>query len=73
MQIYYADIQLFPELKDGLLDGVSHHLSTKEVTVCAQCGRAEFVLDDSSFAGFAIIIRPLGGQKSFIPSGSHID
>jgi hypothetical protein len=44
-----ADIQLFPELKDGLVsggsplvNGGSSHLSTKVVTVCALRGKAEF-------------------------------
>lgn len=51
-RIYYADIQLFPELKDGPVKGGSPHLSTKKVTVCAQCGTAEFSIDESELRWF---------------------
>jgi hypothetical protein len=44
-RIYYSAIQLFPELKDGLVSGGAPHLSAKEVTVCTECGNAEFAID----------------------------
>jgi hypothetical protein len=50
-QLYFANIQLFPELKDGLVNGGSHHLSTKEVCVCTQCSRAEFSIEKSELRG----------------------
>lgn len=51
-RLYFANIQLFPALKDGLVSADSHHLSTKEVAVCAQCGRAEFLIEESELRGF---------------------
>jgi hypothetical protein len=41
---YYAYIQLYSELKDGTPAGSAPNLSTKEVSVCSECGVAEFTL-----------------------------
>lgn len=51
-RIYFADMQFHPELKEGLVSGGSPHLSTKEVTVCARCGKAEFSIDELELRWF---------------------
>jgi len=51
-RIYYANIQLFPEEKDGMVTGGSPHLSTKQVMVCSQCGTAEFLIEESELRWF---------------------
>jgi hypothetical protein len=61
-RIYHADIQLFPELRDGLVSDGSPYLSTKVVTVCTQCGKAEFSIDESELLWFrksAVLSRPV--------------
>ncbi len=45
-RVYYSNIQLYPELKDGLVSGGSPNLSTKEITVCTECGNAEFMISE---------------------------
>ena len=57
-RIYYADILLFPELKDGLVTGSSPHLSKKVVIVCALCGTAEFSIDESELYWFRKVQTP---------------
>ena len=51
-QIYYADIKLFPELKFRLVSEGSPRLSGKVVTICAECGTAEFSIDESELRWF---------------------
>ncbi len=45
---YYANIQLFTELKNGMPSGSSPPMgSVKEVTVCSECGAAEFLVPEA--------------------------
>lgn len=43
---YYANIQLYSQLIEGSPAGSAPSLSVKEVTVCADCGAAEFVITE---------------------------
>jgi hypothetical protein len=54
-RIYYANIQLFTDLQNGIPGGSSPPVgSVKEVTVCTECGAAEFLIPDAERRWFHV-------------------
>jgi len=43
-KIYYSNIALYTHLTNGSPGGSSPSLSMREVTVCTECGLAEFAI-----------------------------
>jgi hypothetical protein len=49
---YFANIELFTDLNDGMPTGASPHLDLTEVVVCSHCGKAEFSIPASHLRTF---------------------
>jgi hypothetical protein len=50
--VYYTVPQLFSHLQGGRPTGSAPSLSAKEVTICTECGVAEFLIDESELRWF---------------------
>jgi hypothetical protein len=49
---YYAEIALFTHLSNGIPGGSAPPLSIREVTVCTECGSAEFLIPEGELRWF---------------------
>jgi hypothetical protein len=66
-KVYYAQPQLFSEVIEGIPGGAGKTLSLTKITVCTQCGQAEFVVSDQDMQrqfGRSAESRPLAVQGS---------
>jgi len=47
-KVYYANLQLFSAVVDGIPGGAGKTLGPTKISLCTQCGQADFVVSDQN-------------------------